>query len=233
MTNSDRFYNGRFSKGSDIQWRVVEHDYSGDYGLTEYVAGATQGEEIAVGYLDFWVSLTDEEFARDYPGRSREGVDPYYVYAVPAIIVPGKGVWLVAPVWGSLTDAEEGLERSVEALLDILGRDEAECPLYRAHMSMSVGPTELEGGDINRYYPPRAYAGLDDELTSRREKEFTEQEVDAFVDELLDLVGFSDQKGEDRVYADEPLMPAWLAGVIGYDGSEANRGELGAHPRAR
>lgn len=219
MTNTDSFYGGRFSKGSNTNWEVVEHDYSGEYGLTEYIAAATQGEEVAVGYLYFHVSLTDEEFARDYPGQSREGVDPFYAYSVPAIIIPGLGVWLAEPVWRSLAEAESALDDCFEALLGYLDRQEGEVPLYRAHMATFIGERDLDGGDITKYYGPRTYACLEEELANRLVTKFTQEEVNAFIDELLEEADFGDQKGEFSVFADEPQMPEWLAHVLGRDQS--------------
>lgn len=45
---------------------------------------------------------------------------------------------------------------------------------------------------------------------------YTEPAVKAFIDEVLEHVRFSDQKGEDRLFAMEPLIPEWLAFAIGY-----------------
>ncbi len=204
------FRDGTFALGEPEIFRVVDNDYPTEYAAADYLAVATLGRPLAVGSVHLSIPMTETPSHRDEPAVA------WTVHELDLAIMPGRGVWLLAPFFETWRQPVRHTTRARAVIGQVLGRDPATLPLSVAYLPVlgceivaprpdSVGPQEV--------YSPTLFA---DPLAGLRPSA-SPQDADALVAEILDAGPWLDNKSARHLDSVDAI-PAWLADLLpGYD----------------
>jgi hypothetical protein len=186
---------GPFHLGEPMAFDVVDRDFPTEYSAVEYVAAATLGQPIAVGHLHFGVP---------------DGPNAVTCFEIGLAIIPGRGIWLLVPVFKTWDSAIASAEQSRDVLRNVFGERIDALPIETAYVPVlgRVPPTPPPGLDPSTIYDPSLFDAVATNLRPRPGVDASE--IDRSIADLLEIGYWIDVK-RTSVESLMGALPRWLA----------------------
>jgi hypothetical protein len=191
---------GPFHIGEPTSFEPLDEDFPTEYAAVEYVAAATLGEPIAVGYLCLEIP---------------DGPNAVRCFEIGMAIAPGRGIWLLIPVFETWDSAIADAERSRDVLRRIFGQRGDRLPIETAYVPVlgRLPRTPRPGLDPSSVYDASLFDAVTANLRPRAGADASE--IDRSITELLDVGYWIDGK-RDGVESLQGELPRWLTDRLAF-----------------
>lgn len=184
---------GPFYLGEPTTFEPLDDDCPTEYAAVEYVAAATLGQPIAVGYLYF---------------ETPEGPHAVRCYEIGTAIMRGRGIWLLVPVFDTWDSAVAEADQSRDVLRGAFGpRSDGFIATAYIPVLGTLPPKPHPSLDPSSVYD----ASLFDDVTAnlRPRTGVDAHDLDRVIAELLEVGYWIDAK-RDGVESLQGALPRWI-----------------------
>lgn len=200
---SQKFFHQSFFRGKQRSYGVVDQDHPCEYSHIDYLAAATAGQEVAVGYLFY---------SERQPSHSERGHEAFIVHEIPLVVIPDIGIWICQPAFAPLDEAMRLATSQRSAIADTLGASTEELPVELALIAVDDQLPSLAGVDLRHVYDAALFEDPATTLSARRRRDWSAGKVNDTILRLLDAGGWGDAKDPGDAH-DWPI-PRWLSARI-------------------